>query len=224
MVVGIFGGTFNPIHFGHLIIAEEVRMRLRLEEIIFIPSLIPPHKPDAELLSNKDRLSCSFEGKILSAEHRYTMINLALKDNPCFKVSSLELERPGRSYTINTLRQLSKECPQDKFVFIIGSDCLSELDAWKDIDALFKLTQFAVVPRPGCKINPSPLKESSTCPLLQGERIKVRGNKKDVQIVNIPMIDISSSDIRKRCKEGRSIRYLVPEAVRGYIVAQELYQ
>ena len=188
MFVGILGGTFNPIHLGHLIIAEEIRERLRLNEVIFIPSLIPPHKSDTGLLSS---------------QHRYEMLALAIEDNPCFKVSSIELERQGRSYSIDTLRRLRKKRPKDSFIFIIGADSSSELDKWKDIKDIFKLAQFVVVPRPGYEIKAVP---------------------EGVRIVDIPTIGISSTGIRRRLEEGRSIRYLVPETAREYISKNSLYK
>ncbi len=188
MFIGILGGTFNPIHLGHLIIAEEVKERLGLGEVIFIPSLIPPHKPDTELLSSS---------------HRYEMIALAIKDNPCFKVSSIELERQGHSYSIDTLRRLGEERPGDSFIFIIGADSLSELSKWKDIKAIFRLAQFVVVPRPGYEIKAVP---------------------EGVKIVDIPVLGISSTEIRRGLKEGESVRYLVPDVVREYISKHSLYK
>ena len=187
MLVGILGGTFNPIHLGHLLIAEGARVELKLDEVIFIPSLIPPHKPDTGLIPS---------------EHRYAMVVLATQDNPHFTVSAIEVERPGRSYSIDTLKRLRSERPRDKFVFIIGSDSLRELGAWKGVDELFKLSRFAVAPRRGYEIKKIP---------------------EGVQTVHTPLIDISSSEIKKKLREGRSVRYLVPERVRGYIAKHALY-
>ncbi|MBM3252917.1 MAG: nicotinate-nucleotide adenylyltransferase [Candidatus Omnitrophica bacterium] len=189
MRIGVLGGTFNPIHIGHLILAEEAFSKLSLDKVIFVPAFIPPHKIEEELVS---------------ADHRYRMIEIAIKDNPNFEISNIELRRSGRSYSVDTLRQFKKLYGKfTKLFFITGSDSLGELFSWKDINDIFKLSQFVVANRPGY-----PFKELP----------------KEAELVLITPIEVSSSQIRKRIREGLSIRYLVPDAVRNYINKKGLYR
>lgn len=188
MRIGILGGTFDPIHVGHLILAQEAIEELSLAKIIFVPCHSPPHKV--------------LKG-MADAEDRYQMAVLATQANLSLEVSRVEIERGGTSYSAETLRELRREFGKDvDFFFITGSDSLEELISWKDIADIFKLAQFVVAQRPGY-----PIKE-----LPEG-----------AQIIPIASIEISSSMIRQRIKEGRSIRYLVPEPVREYIIQKKLY-
>ncbi len=189
MRIGILGGTFNPIHIGHLILAEEALSKLCLDKVIFVPTFIPPHKSEEELID---------------ANHRYRMIELAIKDNPAFEVSDIELRRKGKSYSVDTLKQFKKRFGKfTKLFFITGSDSLGELFSWKDINDIFKLSQFVVANRPGY-----PFKELP----------------KHAEIVLITPIEVSSSEIRKRIREDLSIKYLVPDSVRNYINKKRLYK
>lgn len=200
MKIGILGGSFNPIHLGHLVLAEQVRDALGFQKVIFIPTRLPPHKP----------------GDVLAdAEHRAAMVRSAVYLNPRFEMSDLELKREGPSYTIDTILELRRIRPEDEPTFIIGCDSLSELPTWKDIPLLAKLCRFAVGARPGFSLS-----------ALEG----VRGRLPEEFIaslkqnfVGIPAIGISSSDIRRRVREGRSIRHMVPEAVHDYIRTHGLY-
>lgn len=193
--MGVFGGAFNPIHTAHLVVAEEVRQQMHLDKILFIPYSNPPHKQADQLLEDK---------------HRLNMINLAIQDNEYFESSACEIKRGKTSinYTVDTLLQLheaySKE--QVKFYLIIGIDNLIELDSWKDPEKLFTLSEVVVINRPGYLIQS-----------VQNEY------HRKVTFVPAPHVDISSSDIRQRIKEKRSIKYLVPLAVEKYILENKLY-
>lgn len=189
MKIGILGGTFNPIHNGHLILADEVRQKLKLDKIFFIPVNIPAHKEEKDLLPANERLK---------------MVRLALKNNPCFEALDIEIRREGRSYTIDTLRQLHKEYPQaDKFLFIVGSDSLNYLNNWKDIAEVMKLAKFVAAARPGYPLKNIP---------------------KNILPLAIESIDVSGFRLRQRLKAGESVRYYLPEGVRKYIEKKGLYK
>ena len=142
MKIGILGGTFNPIHIGHLVLAEEVLQKLRLDKILFIPAYLPPHKEEKELLDGKERMK---------------MVRLAVKGNPRFEAADIEIKRKGKSYSIDTLKGLRlKYPPGNKFFFILGSDSLGYLDSWKDIDSVLKLAKFVIASRPGYALKNPP--------------------------------------------------------------------
>lgn len=141
MKIGILGGTFNPIHIGHLILAEEVREKLGLGEIIFVPTYLPPHKDNSD---------------IASAYSRLAMVKLAIKGNRHFRASDLEIKRDGRSYTIDTLREFKKRHADDQLYFIIGSDLLKYLEDWKDLDEIMRMVSFVVATRPGYPLEKIP--------------------------------------------------------------------
>ncbi len=149
MKIGILGGTFNPIHIGHLILAEEVREKLKLDEVIFVPTNLAPHK------DNSDIASCGV---------RLAMVKLAIKGNRYFVVSDIEIKRDGRSYTIDTLKEFKKMYPQDELYFIIGSDLLKYLDDWKDLDEIIQMVRFVVATRPGYPLEKIP-SHISTIPI-----------------------------------------------------------
>ena len=186
--IGILGGTFNPIHLGHLALADEARQLLRLEKIIFVPTNLPPHKGRRGLAP---------------AQKRLDMVSLAIKSNPFFVVSDLELVRGGISYSVETVNKFRTKFAGAKLYFIVGSDFLEEFSTWKDTKALSKICKFAVAARPGF-----PLKELP----------------RNMQAIKVAPLDISSTDIRKRLKNKQSIRYLVPEEVRRYILKNKLYR
>lgn len=195
--VGIMGGTFDPIHNGHLIIAETSRENFNLDKIIFIPTGIPAHKIGKAITSN---------------EHRYNMVLLATSSNPYFSLSPIELNREGTTYTIDTIIDLKKVNKDTEYFFIMGEDSLYNFHTWKDYKKLLKLCKFIVAKRPGLKAE------------LE-EKIKELNNieKGSIQSLESPMMEISSTNIRERIKLGRSVKYLVPDLVEKYIIKYNLY-
>jgi nicotinate-nucleotide adenylyltransferase len=198
MNIGLLGGTFDPIHVGHLIIAEEVRLKLALDEVLFIPTGQPWLKS---------------ERSVASGEHRLEMLQLAISSNPHFKVSTVELERPGPSYSVDTVSALKDELGAEvELYFIVGFDAFAELPIWKEPSRLLDLCQVVGVRRPGyAELDWRSLERA------------IPGISSRVIVVDVPQIDISSTQIRERVAKGLSIRYLVPEAVEGYISKNRLY-
>ncbi len=194
--LGIFGGTFDPVHNGHLIMAENVKDQMHLDEVLFIPSRIPP-------LKDVDNVSESF--------HRVNMLKLALAGNDAFWFSDVELNMPGTepNYTVKTLLKLREVYPKDevKFYLIIGMDQLINLHKWKDPGKLFLLSEVIVINRPGYLI----------------QQVENDYSRQGI-FVPVPNIDISATDIRFRINEKRSIKYLVPHAVENYIYENSLYK
>lgn len=198
--IGIFGGTFNPIHCGHLIIAETVREKLSLDKVIFIPSGQPPHKPDNE---------------VIDPEYRYEMVSRAVASNRFFEASVIEIKRVGYTYTIHTLQALREEYGlETEMFFIVGADVIPELTTWKDFRNVFKLCEFAAVLRPG---------HDKKVFVAEIEQLKREYNIK-VHMIKAPLIDISSSSIREKCRSGKSIKYLVTEGTEEYIDKEHLYR
>lgn len=196
--LGVFGGTFDPIHLAHLIVAEQARDQLGLDKLILLPAAIPPHKQQREISDGK---------------HRLEMTRLAAADNPAFEVSDLELRRKGLSYTAETLRLLHEEHPDDELFLLLGGDSLADLPNWYRPNEIRRLATLAVAARPGAAIQ-----QPGDLPIISSD-----SDGKGVLVVNIPQMEISSTDIRQRIAVGRSIRYLVPAAVEAYIVAHGLY-
>ncbi|WP_298271705.1 nicotinate-nucleotide adenylyltransferase [Geobacter sp.] len=212
MKTGILGGTFNPIHHAHLRIAEEVRDRFGLDRVIFIPAAAPPHKPMAGELPFKTRCE---------------MVRLATADNPAFAVSGIEGRRAGKSYSIDTLRELRQEHPGDEFFFIIGSDSFLDISSWREYAAIFDACNIVVVERPGAEVPDL----AATLPVAIASRFCYHPAEKRLAhysgysvyyLAGVPL-DISSSAIRALARLGRSIRYLVPERVEQYIKEQRIY-
>lgn len=189
--IGIMGGTFNPIHFGHLLAAEEARQQFKLKEIIFVPVARPPHKN---------------QQNIVSPEDRYKMTCLAVKSNKYFKASDIEIKRKGTSYSQDTVVEFKKIYKNAKIYFITGADAIAELDTWKNANELHKLCQFIAVNRPGHRLK------------IKKEYLKF------THILEIPGVAISSTEIRHKVQQGKSIKYLVPENVERYIYTHKLYQ
>jgi len=185
--IGILGGSFNPIHLGHLILAEQAKEQLRLDKVIFVPARQSPHK-------RKKTLAC--------ASDRYQMLKLAIKSHTSFEVSNTELKRDGISYSVETVRQFRKKFSKAKLYFIVGSDFLKQFSAWKDVKELSRLCKFVIAERP--KYSARKLPES-------------------MQPIQMRPLEISSTDIRRRIRSKKSIRYLVPEPVRIYIAKKKLY-
>jgi len=194
--IGVLGGTFDPIHMGHLIVAEEARIKLGFSEVLFVPAGQPWLKLDRT---------------ITPAVHRVEMVRRAIADNPHFKLSTLEVERPGPSYTVDTLAMLRKQLGREaSFFFILGRDALAELPLWKEAEKLVQLCRLVVAPRLGSK------------DLKHLEKI-IPGLLDKVIQLDMPVIGISSSGIRQRLAQGLPIRYLVPSEVEKYITKQKLY-
>ena len=203
--VGILGGTFDPVHFGHLVIAEEVREALQLDQIVFVPAAVPPHKLDEV---------------VTPPAHRLAMVELAIAGNPGFAVSRIELERDGPSYTVDTLAELATEAARQavdrEFYFIISAEALAGLRDWREPERLLSLARLAVVPRPGA---PLPCSEWLASNLPGGAAAMER-----VLCVDTVPLANSSSDVRALAAAGRSIRYLVPPVVQSYISDHGLYR
>lgn len=195
--IGILGGTLDPIHHGHLFAAEEVRAKLRLDSVLFIPCGQPPHKA---------------RGPIAAAEHRYAMCMAATASNPWFSVSRIEIDRPGPSYTIDTLRQLRTAHGEEaEFFLILGADAILEIDTWRQPDDVLAEARCVAVPRAGADLRSLPR-------IIGAQRASL------VRIVEIPVLEISATDIRRRVRESRPIRYLTPDAVVDYIEREGLYR
>ncbi len=217
MEVGIFGGTFNPIHLGHLIIAEKIRELFALDRLLFITSAIPPHK----------------EEPVINSYHRLNMVELAIESNPYFFTSPLEVNRAGKSYTIDTIKELRDEYGRDHiFYFIIGVDAFRDISTWKNYTRLLKSCKFIVINRPGISLKnvrrnlsgilaDLNLNSKEVCENGQYNRINPAGY--DILFLHIPLIDISSTRIRFLAKKGKSFRYQVPEPVERYIIMNRLY-
>ncbi len=196
--VGILGGTFNPIHFGHLLLAESARDRLQLDKVLFIPTGTNPYKQDIE---------------DVGSEHRYNMTKLGIASNPNFEISKIEMEREGYTYTIDTLKELDQIYEDTDFYFISGADIIFEIHKWKDAKVVLQKLKIVTTFRPGY---------DDQC-LIQ--RIKELNENYGANITNLDTleIDVSSSEIRSRIAEGFSIQYLLPESVRDYICDNKLY-
>lgn len=192
MRIGVLGGTFNPVHYGHLAAAAEAAREFDLDKVIFVPSYLPPHKDDSD---------------IAPSQGRFRMCLLATQTQPSFSVSSLELERGGKSYSIETVKELLHIYGRDtRLYFIIGVDAILEISTWKDKGKLFQLCEFIVVSRPG----------------FRAEGID-KGILQYLHLIKVPALDISSTEIRCRVREGKNIKYLLPEKVEEYIYKHKLY-
>jgi nicotinate-nucleotide adenylyltransferase len=203
--VGLFGGTFNPIHYGHLAIAEEVRSKHNLDKIIFIPTNLPPHKDAIDLVD---------------AKKRSVMVYLATVSNPCFEVSTYEIERGGKSYSIDTVRHFHRAFEGNVDLhFIIGADMLMEITSWKNIGELLEICRFIAVSRPGFDIQKILNQQFLS---LQNHSVASQWLER-ILVEDTAMLDISATDIRRRIKEWKSIKYLVPEPVEQFIHNQQLY-
>src|SRR2546421_3168738 len=200
--IGVIGGTFDPIHFGHLVIAEEVYATLKLAEMVFVPAGQPPHKPEQVVTPAQDRLA---------------MLQLAIASNPHFTISMVDLERPGPSYTVETLRLLREQWgEQTAIYFVIGRDSLEDLLDWYDpLGILEQLDYLVAVKRPGYT------EEKGYIERLE-ERLP--GIRQRLIIMSAPQLEISATELRQRVAEGRPIKYQVPEVVEQYILQHGLYR
>jgi nicotinate-nucleotide adenylyltransferase len=213
MRIAILGGTFSPIHYGHLRIAEEVREALGLDKVLFIPAFHPPHKENDSLLSPEKRLN---------------MVRLAIEDNPFFDVSDMEVQKGGRSYSVVTLREIHEEQPETEINFVVGTDSFNEITTWCEYEELFKLTNFVVVPRQGYPVK----KVGEVLPVALAKQFCYDSEKgvyandygHFIMYMETTLMAISASEIRERVKEDRSLKYLLPPVVEEYIKAERLYK
>lgn len=192
--LGVMGGTFDPIHYGHLVTAEEALVQLALDEVIFVPTGQPWMKEQRD---------------VSPAEDRYLMTVIATASNPRFSVSRIEIDREGPTYTVDTLRALAAQNPDAELYFITGADAMLEIFDWKDPDEVLSHAHFIMATRPGYD-------------LARFEATASTGHP-NVTVMNIPALAISSTDVRERVREGRPIRYLVPEGVKSFIEKAGLY-
>lgn len=194
--IGLLGGSFDPVHYGHLIMAENAMEQLELDQVIFAPARNPPHKLDRQLASAEDRLA---------------MLKLAVEGRPGFVASRIDLDVSGPSFTWELLERVHQEWSPALVSFIMGTDSLIEFDTWREPARILELTRIAAIRRPGFELEPAELQD-------------VPGLDRNVDFVDAPLNDVSSTELRRRVSSGRSIRYLVPEPVRRYIERQRLYR
>lgn len=199
MRIGIYGGTFDPVHLGHLVLAETCREQCQLDRVIFIPAGVPPHK----------------QGRELTAGHiRADLLEFAVAGYGEFSVDRSEIKRSGPSFTVETLRALRQAHPDDELFFLMGADSLAEFHLWREPREIATLAGLIVVNR-GTQPPSSP---ESLVPLLGRDAVD------RIQFVTMPGIDISASDLRRRARDGHSLRYLVPRAVERYIIEHQVYR
>lgn len=202
MKVGLLGGSFDPIHIGHLVVAEEATWRLGLERVVFVPGRLPPHKLNRRLAPAHDRLR---------------MVQLAIEGNIRFEASEIEVRREGPSYSIQTVSELRQASGGEwDIYFLIGADTLPELPTWHRVRELADACKFVVFSRPGASLDALGALRGA----LGEDQIAAIARRR----FHTPLIGVSSSDIRRRVRQGRSIRYLVPDAVRHYIADRGLYR
>ncbi|MBF4590068.1 nicotinate-nucleotide adenylyltransferase [Curtobacterium sp. VKM Ac-1395] len=187
--IGVMGGTFDPIHHGHLVAASEVARSFDLDEVVFVPTGQPYMK-----------------SRVTDAEHRYLMTVIATASNPMFTVSRVDIDRPGPTYTVDTLQDLHEQRPDAQLVFISGADAVQQIVDWKDHDGLWDLAHFVAVTRPGHNLSITGLPE------------------RDVSLLEVPALAISSTDCRDRVRQGNPVWYLVPDGVVQYITKHHLYR
>jgi nicotinate-nucleotide adenylyltransferase len=199
--VGVFGGTFDPVHLGHLIVAEQCREQANLDQVWFIPTARPPHKQGS---------------LVTSFGQRAEMLALAIAGHSAFRIEELEKDRPGPSYTAETVDELQRRSPDVDFFLLLGSDCLADLPCWYDPARIVEQTTLLIVERPGHPVWPADQLRAALG--LPAEAVLRQ------QVVPVPLVDVSSRDLRRRCAEGRSVRYLVPRSVERYIEEKRLYR
>lgn len=213
MKIGIFGGTFDPIHCGHLRSAEDVRETFALDRLYFIPAARPPHKS---------------RGDIAPAEHRFKMVELAVADHPAFAASAVELERPGPSYSIDTIRHFLATLQPAALALILGIDAFRDLPSWKESAAIPALCDLIVTTRPGEEIPPAsdflPVALQNTFWYDPATRMYRHASGHFLTFHPIAGLSIAASTLRHLIRQGRSLRYLVPAAVEAYITNHRLYK
>ena len=213
--IGLFGGTFNPIHLGHIKAAEIVTQRFLLDKLYFIPSYIPPHKESVH---------------IASPRHRLRMIELAVDSYPHFIPSSIEIDAGGKSYSIVTLKRIKAQYPESKILFLLGVDAFLEIETWRDYENVLEQCSFIIMSRPPFHLEDAHYvlnkKYSQRIVDLSGSSapVNIEDSADLIYLVPIQALDISSTEVRKRVMRNQSIQYLVPESVERYIKENGLYQ
>lgn len=202
--IGLMGGTFNPVHNGHLILAQEAKEQYNLDQVWFLPARRPPHKDNGELPKDKARIE---------------MLRLAIEDNPAFTISMLEMQRTdGKTYTYDTFRELSEKYPSTEFSFIIGSDSLFYLHKWSHFEELLRGMVFLVALRAGCGEEHT-IKEMEQLAEEYKKRYEAR-----IGFIKMPIVEISSTLIREKAEVGLAVRYYLPEKVEEYIRVHNVYR
>jgi len=196
--IGIMGGTFNPIHYGHLVAAETARVEFALDKVLFIPTGIPPHKVDHQ---------------IANSDLRFAMVEISIRDNENFIASRIEIDREGPSYTYDTLKALHLLFPEQELFFITGSDALRDILSWREAEGIIGISKIIGASRPGYEIGGFLGELFDRYPYAQNRIFEME----------IPALAISSTDIRKRIWNNKSIRYLLPEEVRRFIIENNIY-
>jgi nicotinate-nucleotide adenylyltransferase len=194
--LGLLGGTFDPPHYGHLVLAETARVQLRLDRVLFVVAGLPPHKPGRPITPDR---------------HRAAMVEVAIADNPAFAISRVDVDRPGPHYTVETLSLLRREYPEAELFFLVGGDSLAQFLTWRDPVGILLQARLAVMPRPGYE------------PDLAALEQVVPDAHDRLAWLDAPFLDISASDLRRRVRKGLSIRYLVPPPVEAYVREHCLY-
>ncbi len=194
--IGVLGGTFDPPHYGHLVLAENARVQLGLQHVLFVPAGQPPHKPDQP---------------VTSPDHRLEMVRAAIADHPAFELSRVDIDRRGPHYTVDMLAMLHRAWPEAQLFFLLGGDSLIQLPLWHDPVGIIRQARLAVMQRPGYVVDMDVLERA------------VPGITECLVWLDVPYLDISSSELRRRVRAGLPVRYLVPPAVEEYIRANSLY-
>ena len=199
--IGLFGGTFDPIHWGHLLLADAAREALELDRVVFIPAAQPPHKSRAD---------------VSEARHRLEMVRLAVADDPAFEVSDVELRRDGPSYSADTVAHYAEQLAEgDRLFFLVGADTVAELPTWRDPKRLARMATLVAVVRPGSQLT------DLSCLANTFDEDTIESLRR--HIVEMPLVDLASRDIRRRASRGQSIRYMVPPAVQAYLETHDVY-
>jgi len=220
--VAIFGGTFNPIHLGHLRAAEEAAEQLGLARVLFVPSADPPHKEGGA------------GDPLAPAKLRLEWVRLAIADNPRFEADPLEIERGGVSYSVDTLRALAHRLAPERPIFLIGHDAFALMDTWRDPEQIFELADLAVIVRPGlgsAELHRSSGPLAEWLPKRVRDEVELAADGRSalhragtwIRALEIAGLDVSASDLRARLRAGRSVRYLLPERVREAVLQRGVY-
>lgn len=208
--IGLFGGTFDPIHLGHLRSAQEVYEAFQLKQVIFIVAATPPHKLDRPIISTR---------------HRWNMVKGAIAGNPCFALSDVEIRREGRSYSIETISYYHRHLKEgERLFFIVGADAFLEIETWKDYPQLFTVCDFIVISRPAFDPLQAPVLASEGFKKVEGGDRFLHPSGHSLYLFRVTPIGISSTGIRQAVREGRSVSYLVPKEVGEYIAREGLYR